>query len=237
MCAELYSKIEKFQAWLLGNQRLLLPGRVCKFDYTVRITTKCRYNAAKRLKVQNALTQITTIVVSLILIFIPLLQLSKVKLYISEDLTTAIQCYFAVVMLVFTLLNSKDNKELRIEKLLNCGSQLRKMSRGLNISRKSDDVDITAYITSLEERFSDDEINKYQNQYEEILQQSENHQDVDHLWAKMDMREHQITGLYFLYTIFMIAFSFLRNNIASLLILASAFIFFLHLIGWINWIQ
>lgn len=230
-------KWDKFYQWIWGNQRNLLPGRVCKFDYTVRITNKCRYNTARRLKVQNALTQITTIVVSLILIFIPLLQLSNVRLHISENLTTAIQCYFAVVMLVFTILNSKDNKELRIEKLLICGSQLRKMSRSLDISRKSDDVDINTYIASLEAKFSDEDIRKLQNQYEEILQQSENHQDVDHLWAKLDIREHRITGIYFIYTVFMIVFSFFRSNIASCLILISAFIFFFHLIGWVSWIH
>ncbi|WP_414712624.1 hypothetical protein [Serratia marcescens] len=72
----------------------------------MRITIDARFQAGKRLESLNTYTFITSIIISLALIFLPLIQFSDIKLHYSNNVLSTLQIFFAVAILVYSVLIS-----------------------------------------------------------------------------------------------------------------------------------
>jgi hypothetical protein len=171
--------MKKFFTWLfnLGPQEREINDNVQKFLASMRITAKCRYNASGRLLNQSKFSFLTTTVLSLGLIFIPLMQNSGVPLAFKASVLNMVQIFLAVSILVYSVIIATARYNLRAEKLNECGDKLKDLIRTL----KKD--------LHLKKNLNDDELSKYQQRYQDITTDTENHDRSDFKLACLEMRE------------------------------------------------
>lgn len=155
-----------------------------KLLVSIRATAKCKFNASLRLKRNSKFSFFTTTLLSLGLILIPLLQNSKVKLELSDQVLNMMQIFLAVAILVYSIVMSKSGLDVRAEKLNECGDHLKDLSRKLDRAINEGKLD---------------EIDKYNERYSDITTDTEGHSRLDYLCAKLDMpNDYTIRGVKWL---------------------------------------
>ncbi|ASA58325.1 hypothetical protein BSQ33_20080 [Vibrio gazogenes] len=152
---------------------------------SMRITAKCRFNASVRLMRASKYSFLTTTILSLGLIFIPLYQNSGLPIPYSTQVLSMLQIFLAVAVLVYSVVNATAKYDLRAQSLDNCGISIKKLIRKLrNEISESKDSGVSL---NLEE---------YHEIYHVISSEPENHTRVDHLFAVLDTpSDFDITGV------------------------------------------
>lgn len=177
--------VVKFLKWFIGigfyERSKLSPAET--FLLTMRVTAKCRFNAANRLGNLNKFSFLTTTLLSLGLIFIPLAQNSDIDIAIKQGVINMMQIFLAVSVLVYSIIIGTSKYEVRSEKLTACGDSLKELIRKLNKKIKENSLELN-------------ELEDYQVTYAHIISKTENPQNVDYIIATLDMgRDYKITGL------------------------------------------
>lgn len=173
--------------WLFSMQPLEAPEREPekKLLNSMRVTSKCRFNAADRLKGISSYSFLTTTFLSLGLIFIPLYQSSGLPLPYSNSVLTIIQIFLAVAVLVYSVVNGTAKYDLRAESLDECGVQLKELIRKLRRD-----------IGELENGGISVDLEKYHAEYHIISTEPENHRRVDYLFTILESRsDFDLTGI------------------------------------------
>lgn len=172
--------------WLLSRQEKERPVKDAaeKLQMSMRVTAKCRYNAAVRLQRQGKFAFFATTVLSLGLIFIPLMQNAAVPLAYKSNVLNMMQIFLAVAVLVYSVVIGTARYESRAENLTECGDKLKELIRKLDKDRETKD------------EFSDDDLAKLQERYSDIATDTENHTRSDYRLAMLEMdRDYFITGV------------------------------------------
>ncbi|WP_417699620.1 SLATT domain-containing protein [Pseudoalteromonas lipolytica] len=152
---------------------------------SMRITAKCRFNASVRLTRVSNYSFLTTTILSLGLIFIPLYQNSGLPIRFSDSVLSMLQIFLAVAVLVYSVVNATAKYDLRAAVLDNCGVSIKELIRKLRTEiseSKSSGVSI--------------DLEWYHKEYHSISTEPENHSRVDHLFAVLDSpSDFKITGI------------------------------------------
>lgn len=151
------------------DSKLLIDGLI----KDLKITARCRFNAARRLKFKNRVSYVTNVIVSLGLILIPLLQVSGIQNNFAPLSLASMQIFLAVSVLVYSIHISSSRFELRIKELEDCGNEIQRLIREL----KHEKIDGNA------------DLKKYWNNYAEILNKVENHEDSDFNLTRIQMKQ------------------------------------------------
>ncbi|EHU4917048.1 SLATT domain-containing protein [Vibrio vulnificus] len=168
----------------LGPQERQIDDNVEKFLASMRITAKCRYNASVRLLRQSRFSFFTTTILSLGLIFIPLMQNANVPLAFKASVLNMVQIFLAVSILVYSVIISTARYDLRAEKLNECGDKLKDLIRSMKKDIHSN------------KPLSDDDLSQYQQRYQDVTTDTENHERSDFNLATLEMRsDYFITGI------------------------------------------
>lgn len=177
---------KKFVDWLFSNGEIDRPQKdaIQRLQMSVRVTAKCRYNAASRLQRQGKFAFFTTTILSLGLIFIPLMQNSGVRLEFPPSVLNMMSIFLAVAVLVYSVVIGTARYELRAENLTECGDRLKDLNRsvGREVSALTEKINI---------------LEKYQERYSDIVTDTENHARRDYILATLEMRrDYAITGIH-----------------------------------------
>jgi hypothetical protein len=186
----------------------------------MEVTAKCRYNASIRINRMSKFSFFTTVVISLGLILIPLLQNAGIVLAFSAGVLNMLQIFLAVAVLVYSVINSTAKYETRSERLNECGDRIKELIRDLRVTIKKagggDGLKL------------DDVHTKYSG----IVKDSENHSRSDYALAVLqhDAGDH-ITGFHRL-SVFLRAWipNLVPYTIPSILLMIE-FIFILDMLG------
>lgn len=162
-----------FTAWLKSQLRTSpvdVPQLTirAKRIASMKTTASNRYHASTRLALQGKFTFAVSTVISLGLIFIPLMQLAKVPLTLGADVLSAVQIFLAVAILVYSVVSGTARYELRSEQLNDCGNQVKRLIRRLELE--------PILASSKEEEL----VGKYYEDYAAITADVENHRRVDY---------------------------------------------------------
>ncbi|QHC08406.1 SLATT domain-containing protein [Aeromonas veronii] len=178
--------IKDFLIWLFGlkiNERKE-KNAIEKLKMSMRATAKCRYFAASRLQRQTRFSFFTTTILSLGLIFIPLMQNSGVKLAYNANVLGMMQIFLAVSILVYSVVIATARYDVRAEKLTECGDKLKELIRAIDL-----EIDENKTI-------QDSKLRIFQDRYSDIATDTENHISSDYKFAMLEMtRDYKITGL------------------------------------------
>lgn len=152
---------------------------------TMRTTAKCRYNASVRLQHQGKFAFFTTTVLSLGLVFIPLMQNAGVPLALKTNALNMMQIFLAVSVLVYSVVIGTARYEVRAEQLTECGDKLKELIREISKDREENEGKIPpATLADFNQRYSD------------IVTDVENHARNDYRFATLEMiDEYFISGL------------------------------------------
>ena len=181
---------KKFKYWLFSEGELSRTKKNAaeKMQISIRVTTKCRYNASKRLNNHGKFAFFTTTILSLGLIFIPLIQNSGIKLAFDGRVLNMMSTFLAVAVFVYSVVIGTAKYDSRADRLNQCGNQLKDLTR--EFDRLMDSSNGNPEKEKLED------LNK---RYFEIITDTENHEDVDYISATLEMpRDYKITGFPFL---------------------------------------
>lgn len=155
-----------------------------KLQTSMRVTAKSRYNAAVRLQRQARFAFFTTTLLSLGLIFIPLLQNAGVCLSVKVGVLNMMQIFLAVAVLVYSVVIGTARYDVRAEKLTECGDKLKSLIRDIEKDRSNSAANSNAALSS------------YQTRYSDIVADSENHERSDYYLATLEMRsDYFLTGI------------------------------------------
>lgn len=172
--------------WLLSRQarERHVKDAAEKLQMSMRVTAKCRYNAAVRIQRQGKFAFFTTTVLSLGLIFIPLMQNAGVALAYKSNVLNMMQIFLAVSVLVYSVVIGTARYEYRTENLTECGDKLKELIRTLDKDRQTQGEP------------SGDGLENKQERYSDIAQDTENHTRSDYRLAKLEMdNDYFITGI------------------------------------------
>lgn len=154
-----------------------------KLQMSMRVTAKCRYNAAVRLQHHSKFAFLATTVLSLGLIFIPLMQLAEIPLAFPDKVLSVLQIFMAVSVLVYSVVISAARYEVRAESLNECGDKLKELIRSIDNDRGASPPP------------GKSEIESYQQRYSDIVTDTENHDRSDYWLAMLEMeRDYFHTG-------------------------------------------
>ena len=194
-----YQRGNKFVKWLLNTIIVkpitwlfsLQPEEKQESDpaqkllNSMRITAKCRFNASVRLERASTYSFLTTTVLSLGLIFIPLYQNSGLVIPYSEKVLSMLQIFLAVAVLVYSVVIGTSKHDLRSAALDRCGVGIKELIRKL----RNDISEYKANGVSVD-------LERYHTDYHEISKEPENHVRVDYLFAVLESRsDFNITGI------------------------------------------
>ncbi len=184
---EKLEKLEKFWNWLwsLNPVEKEVDNPADKLLNSMRITAKCRFNASGSLNNISKYSFLTTTVLSLGLIFIPLLQITGKKLPYSNEALTVIQIFLAVSVLVYSVVIATAKYELRSKSLDNCGIKIKELARKLRneiYEKNQNGMSIN--------------LEHYHRRYNKITNSSENHQRHHFEICRLQtVDEYKITGI------------------------------------------
>ena len=152
---------------------------------SMRITSKCRFGASVRIKRQSLFSFITTTVLSLGLILIPLLQNSDINLAFAPKVLNMLQIFLAVAVLVYSVIIATARYETRSEALNECGVKIKDLIR--NFRREESESKVSGTLFDLA---------KYNQRYDDVSTDAENHTRVDFTLAALEMKsDYNYTGL------------------------------------------
>lgn len=173
--------------WLfsIGPDEKDEPDPAKKLLNSMRLTAKSRFNASVRLKRLGNYSFLTTTILSLGLIFIPLYQKSGLSLPYSSDVLSMLQIFLAVAVLVYSVVNATAKYDSRSTTLDNCGVQLKELIRTLRLDiseSKASGVSIN--------------LEKYHSKYHVISLEPENHNRGDYILATLESpHDFRISGI------------------------------------------
>ena len=174
-----------FWQWVWCTGQLDRPSKTAveKLQMSIRVTAKCRYNAAARLEWQGKFAFFTTTSLSLGLVLIPLLQNSGVELRYSVSVLNMMSIFLAVSVLVYSVVIGTAKYEVRAENLTDCGNRLKELNRSL----ARDLIDCAR---------ESDVLEAYHTRYSDIVTDTENHSRDDYAFAMLEMRrDYLVTGI------------------------------------------
>lgn len=147
-----------------------LNNRLHELLRRTKITTKSRYRASERLELHHKLSQWTVSLISVALVFIPLVQTFGISAGVEAIYLNATQATLAVLVLVYSLLLGQENFISRSQAMHRNGVELGRFARKL--AGKGDAV-------------SDDEYSLLAEEYYNILEKYENHKPIDYLYTRL----------------------------------------------------
>lgn len=148
-----------------------------KLIASMKTTAINRYNASNRLAWQGKVTFAASTLISLGLIFIPLIQLAKIPLHLSSDVLGAIQIFLAVAILVYSIVIGTARYELRSEQLNDCGDKIKQLIRELRVAHQGSEEEEIPLLRD------------YQQRYAEIISDVENHERNDYILTILRTRD------------------------------------------------
>jgi len=143
---------------------------------SMRTTANCRHNASVRLQKQGKLAFNATAILSLALVFIPLMQNSGVDLSLKDAVLNMMQVFLGVAVLVYSLIIGTARYDTRALQFSQCADKIKDLIRDLKNERtiNGGSVSIATLID-------------IQRRYSEVLTSSENHEGIDYLHAMFYM--------------------------------------------------
>lgn len=203
----------KFLKWFFSrhsDENIRNTDGVHRLENTMKITSISRYNASSRLKMLSKISFITTTILSLGLIFMPLMQMANISLAFSSNILSAIQIFLAVSVLVYSVIIGTARYDLRSEQLTECGDKIKSLIREL--------------------RADNGKIVEIQNQYSNISTAVENHARNDFLLSTLRTSElYKITGIVRILKWIQFSLYYSTMFIMPLLLLSIEFIFILDM--------
>jgi hypothetical protein len=192
-----------------------------RLDATMKITAVNRYNASNRLKAQGIFTFFTTTILSLGLIFIPLMQLADAHLALPERLLDAIQIFLAVSILVYSVIIGTARYDLRSEQLNDCGDNIKELIRELRREKEAAGGQV-----------SKEKLAELQNRYSSITTDVENHTRNDYRLTVLQLPEmFKVTGFVRVGMWGVYWATFVIQFLPSLMLLAIVLAFILEVFG------
>lgn len=179
------NKLQAIWSWLfcLGEKERPVKDSAEKLQNSMRVTAKCRYNAANRLQRQGEFAFFTTTALSLGLIFVPLMHTSGVKLAFESNVLNMMQIFLAVSVLVYSVVIGTARYDVRAETLTECGDKLKELIRSIDKHRE---INVT---------FSEADLTTYHERYSDIVTDTENHIRSDYGLAILEMeKDYFYTG-------------------------------------------
>lgn len=174
-------------SWLLsgGVRERSVKDASEKLQMSMRTTAKCRYNASIRLQHQAKFSFFTTTVLSLGLVFIPLMQNASVQIAFKPNVLNMMSIFLAVAVLVYSVVIGTARYDVRATQLTECGDKLKELIRGLDKDREA-----------ASDRISATTLDDYQKRYSDIVTDVENHVRNDYRFAVLEMvNDYFLTGL------------------------------------------
>ncbi|MBW4665076.1 MAG: SLATT domain-containing protein [Chroococcus sp. CMT-3BRIN-NPC107] len=138
-----------------------------KLSDNIYIVLKSYFAANKRLLFHNSFSQWTLSLLSLGLIVIPLLTITKIPLRFQQNVIDFASVSLAVAVLMFSLLIGASNYSLRGEKMYQAGLELNELNRDMKVFKGN--ADCMKHYCEFNRRYSD------------ILKRYENVDDIDHV--------------------------------------------------------
>jgi hypothetical protein len=173
------------------------------------------------LKRLGAFSFYTTIILSLGLILIPLLQNSDIRLDLSVKVLNMLQIFLAVAVLVYSVVNGTAKYEVRSEKLNECGDRIKELIRDLR-------ADISKWDTAQ----TPIDMNKYHQRYFDVSTDSENHTRADHSLAVVRTPEYySLSGISYAWEYIRAIFPNLLSYIVPVLMILAECIFISDMLG------
>jgi hypothetical protein len=176
-------KLKEVGQFILGKDEYRLKdlNAIQELDRSFVMAAKCRFLASARLKHIGIFASRTTIILSLGLIFIPLMQIAGLHLSFPERLLNVLQIFLAISVLVYSVINSQARYSVRSEKLNQCGDKIKELQRELSYRIKNNDNPIYS---------------EFHKRYVDIEVDAENHSRLDYQFARLDLISiYHLSGL------------------------------------------
>jgi hypothetical protein len=148
-----------------------------KLLFSMRMSSKCRFNASVRLKYLSNYSFFTTTILSLGLIFIPLYQNSVQNIPFSNPILSMVQIFLAVSVLVYSIVNATAKYDVRSATLDNCGVKIKVLIRRLR-----DDIHKSKHSNPKTQV----NLDTYHQEYDTTIRESENHNRSDYIFAQLE---------------------------------------------------
>lgn len=155
--------------------KLEIDNKFFELNRRVKLTSKARYNASRRLTLKNNLSQWTLALLSVSLILISLVSASNIIIKFDAKYVDIMQIIFAVLVLTYSLLLATGDYSARSVKIHRCGMELGRLARK-----------IKPYEGCKNENEKYDE---FANDYYNCLEKYENHENVDYLVSDYTSRD------------------------------------------------
>lgn len=121
--------------------KIELENKFSELNRRVKLTSKARYCASRRLSLQSLLSQWTLALLSVALIIISLISAVKMNTAFSEEYIDVMQIIFAVLVLTYSLLLGTGDYSARSVRIHRCGMELGKLARKIKPLEKNDHED------------------------------------------------------------------------------------------------
>jgi hypothetical protein len=154
--------------------KLEIDNKFTELSRRVKITSKARYNASRRLTLQNNLSQWTLALLSLSLVLVSLVSTSGIDIEFNSKYVGSMQIIFAVLVLIYALLLAIGDYSTRSAKIHRCGMELGRLATKIKSHEGSGDKN------EIYEGFADD--------YYNCLEKYENHVNSDYLVLEYSSR-------------------------------------------------
>ena len=175
--------LKRIWCWIISDHPKKKMNETEKLLFSIKVTAKCRFQASVRLSLYNRFCFLTATILSLGLIFVPLVQISGVKLYLDAQIINAMQVFLAVAVLVFSNKISSSNYAVRAQNLDICGNALKKLARTISSELMQN------------QQLSEEKIKKYTEEYSSITEKCENHIRTDYKQTLFEVENERITGI------------------------------------------
>ena len=216
--------ISKTFIWFISrHKRKKFDSEIEKFLFNVRTTAHWRYKASVRLQNLGKFSFITLSVLSLGLVFIPLMQNANIKLALSDNVINMMQVFIAVAVLVYSIIISTSRYDLRAETLRECGDKLKELIRELSKEQE------------YTEKIEKEKLSIYQKRYTDITTDTENHEVIDYTVATLDMdNDFYITGFPRWFLQLKVVLNNLKSKIIPILLMIFEIFFITDIFGVTN---
>jgi SMODS and SLOG-associating 2TM effector domain family 5 len=183
--------MNKFIRFFLSLQprQVTIADPAEKLLYGMTVTSKCRYNASIRIKRLSQFSFYTTTILSLGLIFIPLVESADVQLAYPSRVLNMLQIFLAVAVLVYSVINATARYETRAERLNECGDKIKELIRELRVDISNNRTNQTPI-----------DLQSYNRRYTDISTDAENHTRADYSLAVIRTPQYYaVTGIPWLW--------------------------------------
>ena len=157
-----------------------MSNKFSELSRRVKVTSKARYNASRRLNLQHLMSQWTLAFLSVALILISLVSSSDIAVAYSDSYIDIMQIVFAVLILAYSLLLGTGDCSARAVKVHRCGMELGRLARKVKPYEEKED--------------HDEQYSIFLNEYYNCLEKYENHEKVDYLVATFESEKVQAFG-------------------------------------------